>query len=835
MVNSPKGSHKDEAESSSTKGKTGAPVLRPLPAPSTLPKLGGVHYPGAIASDRDEDGQRTIISATPVVAVAHAAQPPEAPATAFEGTNEVFIQSKVFETLHDETGKAVVKPGNVFEGTNEVYIQSRVFETLHDETGKAVIKPGNVFEGTNEIFIQSKVFDALGDDAKSDETKAGTPSSKLAAKRTSLTRSDAPADKPTVKRASFSKLAPVEKNTTKRTNPNEPDKTVDKPSLKSAVLGVRVSSLLPRANADKGVPDSMLIELQNSGILPNVDFDKSLDLDLSALDGLEGTLETTPSTELPLPSALAKAAPETSSSAQAAPSPSEVFVSKIRDKAASRPLPKAASASLVTATKPKPTDAHAGLHPDDCPTASTSPHAAYPIVHLFETCQRTILDNTIPFAGHQKSLATLMEHILDASVLPEPKFIQLMGDCPWDRERFTVHFLEQCYRQITNCTIYSTVKNTRREPVHHCFASLLSSRIGITQDDPDDIKTERILKSAETLVSEGQTVWALNTMLAYYGLRALLSGNKNYDHLLDHPEQLETQISEVCLSAIAESASHGMVIVVITELGTHRYNAWREVVGAIRQRCMRNVVVILLTNDALCQEFDCLTPLQLSPLNHQDMLTIARQSMSEFKIPPPAFLEKLAKKSHGSLSQFACIAKLLKQHGTLKFEHYHHCIDTKDGFLDSLPETYADLALMHFNALSEDQRYFMSVASLIGSPFNLDDISAILSLQALPDEIPWFHNLRKPWSKRVVEELVKLGEIRPILDRDHQVCGYGIVDELAARQIAKTLDPDFLQAVHGCFARYLERLRPGDPQIARQYDAAGLWEQAVKHWLVIAR
>ncbi|MBQ1266531.1 MAG: hypothetical protein IIY06_07165 [Proteobacteria bacterium] len=471
------------------------------------------------------------------------------------------------------------------------------------------------------------------------------------------------------------------------------------------------------------------------------------------------------------------------------------------------------------------------LHPDDSFFMKTQEIDQKPIRfttlnyvydHLFIHKNRSILGRIPTCIGRISELERMMQKIFETSTTLYPKLIEVSAEGRFEIEMFIESMLERCLQRSENMTFYATCDREICESGVSCLRSLIASRINYSPEH--NVKTERIIRSAVELVDAKEKLWAQNTLYTAFGLDSLVIKNGDASE-----QSIDLRLLELFMKGLMHDAECGPVVVLLTHADKDRYDGWREVISHIRKLNAPNITLVVCGDGV--SDFDGVERLVLGRIPDAAMKYYASEIFRQKEELPNGIVDALVMKSMGSYTRLWNIIKLLELRGIVKQQEQGIWIHPEAAFvIKAVSMNMSALFNEHFSSLSDDQRYLYSVAAILDEPFRMDDMSAVLSLDALEGDIPWFHNLRKSWTERVVQELLDRGELQIVDDGEH-LLRYVLSDRLNARYLVQNMEPTYVSLIHGCYAQILQQHSETDPRVAFHFEMAGMWTDAAQAWL----
>jgi len=472
--------------------------------------------------------------------------------------------------------------------------------------------------------------------------------------------------------------------------------------------------------------------------------------------------------------------------------------------------------------------AAAPLHPDDVASERRGTSSVdFVYDHIFCRDNRNLLGKRVNCIGRDDQLDEVFTEIVRSGGKDVPQIFRFISAYRFEVELFIDSIIKSCRDHLGMGAFYATCDTDICESTISCLRTLLASRIGIFNSYSNEIKTQRIIAAVPELVDDSEITWAQNVLFSAFGLESLVKKtiSESFTENIDH------KLFELFMRAVKKDAEKGPVLIFITHADSRWYDGWREVVAQIKKLQSPNICLFMCGDSV--DEYEDSTPITLGAISDDAIREYVTLTLKRYKLIPKGFAEAIVKKSSGYFTHLWYILKILEVRGVFSNEHGAPAI-VDDGTLGMIQCGFDELVGLHFGSLTQDQSYLITVASVLGTPFKIDDISVILALDPLPNEIPWFHDLRHRWTERTIQELLELGEIQCFGDEDSGLVRYRLSDPTGAQLLAQGLDETFCKAIHGCYAQLLAQHNPKDPLIGIHFEDAGMWTEAAKVWLKLA-
>ena len=690
--------------------------------------------------------------------------------------------------------------------------ESQSKPSISSETNLSVDPVVKHFEGTNEIFVQSKMFDSIQKDAGS----AGNAS---AEKHERSLRSQ------------------ISLSVTGRGVDN--------------AFGIISSGVLPVVEIDKSF-DSPCLELDDENSIEASDGDRA-----SAPEGASGTRGVTfkggdnsgritvnPKLAQPQRESKVKSADESAESVVQPESHAdvtgEVFVSKIRlsqpqlmslSKNRGSLVNSEGGAPLVTRKSgyglPEMNSAIA-LHPDDSASAMEAEDCIqFAIENLFNAQLTTMLHQDIGDIGLTKDLETLFGYFSEVGSLSNPRVLMLNSDCAFARLRLVRAFLNKCAEGLTGFSCYTTAQS--HDTNNYDFVtSLLSSRIGCFPNAPEQTRLDCIVRAGEQILSPSDQRWGCDILYNRFGLVKHILAHKEINNL---KARTDPNSLELLLNFITADASRGPVVIAVSEEYSALNHAWRDILRQIQVLKTSNVFIIVMPQIDESPELLGSIVMKCSPLDPGDVRQICEQVLASCQFSP-AMLDRIASKCGVTWSRIRWVLGFLRERSLLAPQQDTTRLEmTLDGLLDEDIE----IEKAYYLSFPKEHRRFLRFVCLLGNGFYLRDVARVFSLEALPEEVPWFKDKRSEWCMNIASALLRTGEL-VLLSEDKELGPrYLLADTSCFRRVLLLLDETRVRMLCGAYAHLLERRKAPDHEVAYAYEGAQLWADAARHWLNIAR
>lgn len=539
----------------------------------------------------------------------------------------------------------------------------------------------------------------------------------------------------------------------------------------------------------------------------------------------------------------------------------EVFASKLKDESGLHPhpalvklltppvLPNNARA-LVQGSSAFDSGQHFGLpplsvirdsshlHPEDVSSARKIPQDIdfpdFVVGLLYRPEWLDVLDRRFSakvYSGQEELLLSHIDKVIDTERVC---FVTLKSMGSFCTQVFVTQFLDRFRRQYATASLYGSILAESGSSFGHGLVSLLTSRIGVLKTDSDELKTERLLHVVNTLVDEENREWALSVLFTLFGLEGMLR-NPKYRFLIDAREMLLPNVFELLRLFIEHDSRLGVVLIVLTESCLNSQHGWREIVELVEGFSESRVLLVFAGSIEGREDADSWHELVLPPIHLHQMRQIVASVVEPVRDKPMEMVDVLTSRSGGSLDQLVLSLKLLELRGVLQRDHDAWRYHGKEQELEVLGSAAGDTAEAFLDSLSEEQRYFLLVASIIGPYFERSDFSKLLALRAFDDEIPWFHDPRKRWIDLLSEQFITLGFFLPICDDDGVTTAFELrrLGDLGTRLIGR--ERANAQSISAFYAQILQRKDPQMPQIAEHFELGALYGEACEAWLRVAR
>lgn len=673
------------------------------------------------------------------------------------------------------------------------------------------------FDGTNEIYVQSKAFDSLREDAEAQSSEG---------------KSERPA-KPLRSPISVSSAGRI------------PDD--------ANAFGIISSGVLPIVDIDKSF-DSPCLELGDENSIEVTDVDHAAVSETSSVRGVFKVAEEcgriSVSPKLAQSSREAKAKGRDSDDniegeaqpASHAEMTGEVFVSKIRlsqpsliamSKNGNSLVNGEGGAPLVTRKSGyglpdvKAAKAAVSLHPEDSAAVSgASSCVQFAIDHLFNAQLTTMLHQDVGEIGIGKELETLFGYFAEIGSLPNPRVLMLNSECSFTRLRLVRAFLERCAEGLTGFSCYTTAQSNDKNNFDF-VTSLLASRIGCFPSAPEQVRLDCIIHAGETILSKSDQRWGCDILFNRFGLVKHISAHKEINNL---KARTDTNSLELLLNMIIADASRGPVVIAVSEEFSSLNHAWRDILRQIQVLKTSNVFIIVMPQIDESPELLGSISMKCSPLQREDVRKICEFVLASCKFSP-AVLDKITDKCGATWSRIRRVLGFLRERSLLAPQQDTSRIETA---LDGLSDDEAELEKAYYLSFPKEHRRFLRLVSLLGNGFYLWDVARVFSLEALPDEVPWFKDKRREWCMNIASALKRTGELVFLSEDQELGPRYILADMACFRRMLLLSNEARTRMLCGAYAHLLERRHAPDHEVAHAFEGAQLWADAARHWLNIA-
>lgn len=673
------------------------------------------------------------------------------------------------------------------------------------------------FDGTNEIYVQSKAFDSLREDAEAQSSES---------------RSERPVKPP---------RSPISVSSAGRV----PDE--------SNAFGIISSGVLPIVDIDKSF-DSPCLDLGDENSIEVTDVDHVAVSDASSVRGVFKVAED--SGRISVSPKLAQGARDAKSrgkdsedSIEVGAQPSshaemtgEVFVSKIRLSQPSLIAMSKNGNSLVTGEGGAPlvtrksgyglpdvksAKAAVSLHPEDSAAASgASSCVQFAIDHLFNAQLTTMLHQDVGEIGIGKDLETMFGYFAEIGSLPNPRVLMLNSECSFTRLRLVRAFLERCAEGLTGFSCYTTAQSNDKNN-YDFVTSLLSSRIGCFPSAPEQVRLDCIVHAGETILSKSDQRWGCDILFNRFGLVKHISAHKEINNL---KARTDPNSLELLLNLIVADASRGPVVIAVSEEFSSLNHAWRDILRQIQVLKTSNVFIVVMPQIDESPELLGSISMKCSPLQREDVRRICEFVLASCQFPA-SVLDKITDKCGVTWSRIRRVLGFLRERSLLAPQRDTSRIENA---LDALSDDESELEKAYYLSFPKEHRRFLRLVSLLGNGFYLWEVARVFSLEALPDEVPWFKDKRREWCLNIASALKRTGELVFLSEDQELGPRYLLADMACFRRMLLLSDEARTRMLCGAYAHLLERRHAPDHEVAHAFEGAQLWADAARHWLNIA-
>ena len=453
---------------------------------------------------------------------------------------------------------------------------------------------------------------------------------------------------------------------------------------------------------------------------------------------------------------------------------------------------------------------------------------------LFDDRRFRMLGRLINFRSLDcaRDVEALMGYLSSTYQNENPVIVQLRSSCDFGRESVLRAFLQRCNKELESFRTYAEIYAADGSSCD-LVTSLIASRIALFPHEEETHKISRILGAAEEALNLEDQRWGVDILFIRYGLRQYVSNNKTGLDISALVNRNESDMIELLESMIIHDASQGPVVLIFSVGDTEKQTVWRDLIYHLKRLPVSNVLIILNggTSQIDLESIDIATH-EVAPLTERDCMLIINQLLPYLSQDD---LTHLAAKCGGNLTQLKRVMRIFQRQNPLENPNPLYEDANLLKFIDSLPDNPTALSHTYYNSFSTDECRFLNVASIMGGRFYLNDLTTLLSLEPLPDEIPGFKDLRSGWCEHIASQLMESGEIFMIHQDEKRGIRFEFPEYKLFENLSTRMDNVSAQRLHGSFARILERGGAPETRIATQFEAANMWPEAATHWLSVAR
>ncbi len=712
-------------------------------------------------------------------------------------------------------------------------------------------------EGTQEVFVSSKLFDALLDgkdtpNPATANTVAIVSTGQLPAKpdkKTTETPDEKPAEtdnKPGKKndeKPAETDNKPGKKADEKPAETDEKPAETDnkpgdnKPLSKPIVKPIAISDEKPLNKADKKTPaiEDLVKTIPETKSASAEDMSETKPETKSA--SAEDMSETKPETKSPAKSETAqpqfpKKTPPTnkktssdlidhandyqgdsieiSQDALKKSSKNEVFASRLPGKATgSKAVSQSQSYGL-----PK-VNVDAMLHPEGKETSQSPADKRYLVDHLYPARLTSLLGMDADDLGAITNTEFFLEKLYDASEASTPLVVSFRYHHEIEFARCMRQFLSACIEHVPSFHGYGTISG--HESSCDIVTSLVSSRVGCLPENSEKEKHDKLYRVSQSLFSKSDLHWGLDVLSVRYDVPALLTAKTQLPNLR---ARNDIDMAEVLTSIIAHDAATGPVAIVLTRAFMTLAQPFIDIIRRIQNIPASNILLIIpqTIGEKLIPGAIETYPSEISEQERREILS---HVLDEYGGTQEQ-VDLLIKKTGSSFMDIRRTLSILRENLLRQSQ------DTLDltGLISSLPETEDERASEYCTAFSPDSIKFLNYASALNDVFYLEDLETILHLEPLEGEIPFFEDKRHEWCIRNASYLLETGELIRIDTRR-----YTVPEQVILAGLFEQLEPEKVRQIRGTYARLLEHRTRSQIRIAEAYEKAGMWENASMFWM----
>ncbi len=227
----------------------------------------------------------------------------------------------------------------------------------------------------------------------------------------------------------------------------------------------------------------------------------------------------------------------------------------------------------------------------------------------------------------------------------------------------------------------------------------------------------------------------------------------------------------------------------------------------------------------------------IAPLSPSDVRNLIEHVVGQ-RYLTPACIQKIAEKSRG---RFDILRMLLIMFKNLGFLSKKDAGDSSSivAYLDQIEANHGSIEQAYVASFDEETYNFLAWASMLGNVFYIQDLIQIMDLEPLPDEPIWSHPLRTTWCEEIAKKCCRDGILVEVSVDEQRGTRYCIVGSSSFRRQVSKQQPEFARQIHGCYAQVLVNTASGiscAPACAAiHFEEANMLLQAVQIRLACAQ
>lgn len=518
----------------------------------------------------------------------------------------------------------------------------------------------------------------------------------------------------------------------------------------------------------------------------------------------------------------------------------EVFASKIGSASTKkgilpkpireRELTHSAHSSHLTSNPSLAAIAQSDLHPEDSgalgPSASSLSRALhFARSRLIELCDNYVFGVEMPLDGRLDILSELRSHFDYVAQNHALRIVSLPAHAQQLACKLCLYLLNQLDDERVPIIFYVDLLPSSAVRGYNIFERLIFSRLGLGSTATAEEKRAFLLSVGNSLFDSSVRPWAMDVLFAAYQTSLNTSQSAFLQALNEDQALYQHYTRQVFEYLIKRDASRAPVIILLQDDCT-RWQG-REDLPEFFNRQSNHSTLILCLEPAFSISGVETKSLPIPPLSESVLFDIAKQFFSDLKPCPDTFLQSVVARAQGNVTHLARVTRQLVLQDAIKIENFRWKL-LQANAIEQIPATVEEFYPYSLAAYTKEQRAILNTASIMGPSFSKTALIQVMSLEEIPDEIPWFHKLREKWLESHIKALTDAEILRyhRLGPQDEQILSFSSISE--QRFIASQLPAPLARSLRGSYASLLQAQSPNEDTLVPLYQSAGMAEQAVK-------
>lgn len=431
-----------------------------------------------------------------------------------------------------------------------------------------------------------------------------------------------------------------------------------------------------------------------------------------------------------------------------------------------------------------------------------------------------------------------------------PLFVGLKARAGLGKSRLLAEFRHKLDERFSEAVVLQAECRDVTSGPFSMFARLFKERFYIAEHEPPAVARRKLQEAVEALLGRSPETVRISHLMG---------------HLLDLPfdEELRTTSDidtttldrrsfDAVVQILTADASRSPLILMLEDVQIAP-EPTLNLLKYLRKSLSEAPVMIIaawnpqeLPSSSPLEELGFDRTIELQQLSDEDVDAFVRQTLHKAEEIPPVLVEKIVESAHGNPLAVEEMLRLLIAEGTIDTRQSTWIIHANKIKKLKLPSTVEEAVRARLNALSEDERTFLAMASCVGDAFWPELMVSLMRMHknaqrsgALGDH---WQDEREPEQLR---ELLESLERKDMIRRREDTMLPGIQElyfkhRLERKSIYQTLSGQLKQRYHRIIAQWLEQREQSLSErmaefIGWHYDQARCLELAAKRYIEAAQ